>query len=277
MNNTLGYIKKDTIVHDLSGASKLIAFILLSIIVMTSFDTRFLIFVMTLSLITMKIAKIKWEEISFLIKVVAVFSIINLFAIYIFEPEYGVKLYGTRTVLWEGFGRYSLTAEQLFYELNVGLKYFSTIPLAIIFILTTDPSEFSSSLNRIGLSYKISYAVALALRYIPDIQASYYDIRSASQARGIEMSRKTSLIKRVKASSNIVLPLIFDSLERIETISQAMELRRFGKNKERSWYRAKPFKKADFFVIIGVVLIVGIGIGLFFVNEGRFFNPFYPR
>lgn len=277
MNNTLGYIKKDTIVHDLSGASKLIAFILLSIIVMTSFDTRFLIFVMVISLITMKIAKIKWEEISFLIKIVAVFSIINLLAIFIFEPEYGVKLYGTRRVLWEGFGRYSLTAEQLFYELNVGLKYFSTIPLAIIFILTTDPSEFSSSLNRIGLSYKISYAVALALRYIPDIQASYYDIRSASQARGIEMSSKASLIKRVKASSNIVLPLIFDSLERIETISQAMELRRFGKNKERTWYRAKPFKKADFFVIIGVVLIVGLGIGLFFVNEGRFFNPFYPR
>lgn len=277
MNNTLGYIKKDTLVHDLSGASKLIAFILLSIIVMTSFDTRFLIFVMVLSLITMKVAKIKWEEISFLVKIVAVFSIINLLAIYIFEPEYGVKLYGTRTVLWEGFGRYSLTAEQLFYELNVGLKYFSTIPLAIIFILTTDPSEFSSSLNRIGLSYKISYAVALALRYIPDIQASYYDIRSASQARGIEMSGKASLIKRVKASSNIVLPLIFDSLERIETISQAMELRRFGKNKERSWYRAKPFKKADIFVIIGVILIVGIGIALFFVNEGRFFNPFYPR
>ena len=50
MNNTLGYIKKDTLVHDLSGASKLIAFILLSIIVMTSFDTRFLIFVMVLSL-----------------------------------------------------------------------------------------------------------------------------------------------------------------------------------------------------------------------------------
>ncbi|WP_106461062.1 energy-coupling factor transporter transmembrane component T family protein [Anaerococcus sp. Marseille-P3915] len=277
MNNTLGYIKKDTLVHDLSGASKLIAFILLSIIVMTSFDTRFLIFVMVLSLITMKVAKIKWEEISFLVKIVAVFSIINLLAIYIFEPEYGVKLYGTRTVLWEGFGRYSLTAEQLFYELNVGLKYFSTIPLAIIFILTTDPSEFSSSLNRIGLSYKISYAVALALRYIPDIQASYYDIRSASQARGIEMSRKTSFVKRVKASSNIVLPLIFDSLERIETISQAMELRRFGKNKERTWYRAKPFKKSDIFVIIGVVLIVGLGIALFFVNEGRFFNPFYPR
>ena len=277
MNNTLGYIKKDTLVHDLSGASKLIAFILLSIIVMTSFDTRFLIFVMVLSLITMKVAKIKWEEISFLVKIVAVFSIINLLAIYIFEPEYGVKLYGTRTVLWEGFGRYSLTAEQLFYELNVGLKYFSTIPLAIIFILTTDPSEFSSSLNRIGLSYKISYAVALALRYIPDIQASYYDIRSASQARGIEMSRKTSFVKRVKASSNIVLPLIFDSLERIETISQAMELRRFGKNKERTWYRAKPFKKSDIFVIIGVILIVGLGIALFFVNEGRFFNPFYPR
>ena len=274
MNNTLGYIKKDTLVHDLSGASKLIAFILLSIIVMTSFDTRFLIFVMVLSLITMKIAKIKWEEISFLIKVVAVFSIINLLAIYIFEPEYGVKLYGTRTVLWEGFGRYSLTAEQLFYELNVGLKYFSTIPLAIIFILTTDPSEFSSSLNRIGLSYKISYAVALALRYIPDIQKSYFDIRQASQARGIEMSEKAGLVKRIKASSNIVIPLIFDSLERIEAIAQAMELRRFGKNKTRTWYKARPFGKNDFVILFITLALVGIGISLFFINQGRFYNPF---
>ena len=273
MNKTLGYIKNDTFIHGLSGTTKLLAFILLSVIVMTSYDTRFLILVMVLSLLAMKIAEIHWEDVAFLIKIVAVFSLINILAIYIFEPAYGVGLYGSRTLIL-GTGRYALTLEQVFYEFNVALKYFSTIPLAIVFIFATDPSEFSSSLNRIGLSYKISYAVALALRYIPDIQKSYFDIRQASQARGIEMSEKAGLVKRIKASSNIVIPLIFDSLERIEAIAQAMELRRFGKNKTRTWYKARPFGKNDFVILFITLALVGIGISLFFINHGRFYNPF---
>lgn len=273
MNNTLGYIKNDTVIHRLSGTTKLIAFILLSIIVMTSYDTRFLILVMVVSLFAMKIAEIHWKDVDFLVKIVAVFSLINIIAIYIFEPAYGVDLYGSKTVIL-GSGRYALTLEQVFYEFNVALKYFSTIPLALVFILATDPSEFSSSLNRIGLSYKVSYAVALALRYIPDIQNSYFDIRQASQARGIEMSGKASLVKRIKASSNIVIPLIFDSLERIETIACAMELRRFGKNKTRTWYKARSFGKNDFMVLSITLILVAIGISLFFINGGRFYNPF---
>lgn len=273
MNKTLGYIKNDTVIHELSGTTKLISFILLSVIVMTSYDTRFLILVMGISLFAMKIAEVRWEDVAFLVKVVVIFSLINILAIYIFEPAYGVKLYGSRMVLF-GTGKYALTLEQVFYEFNVALKYFSTIPLALIFIFATDPSEFSGSLNRIGLSYKISYAVALALRYIPDIQNSYFDIREASQARGIEMSSKAGLIKRIKASSAIVIPLIFDSLERIETIACAMELRRFGKNPTRTWYRARPFGKKDFVALFITLVLLAIGISLFFLNGGRFYNPF---
>ena len=32
------------------------------------------------------------------------------------------------------------------------LKYFATIPMALLFILTTEPSEFAASLNRLGIS-----------------------------------------------------------------------------------------------------------------------------
>lgn len=270
----LGYIEKDTIIHRLSGTTKLISFLLLSVISMMSYDIRFLLLLTILSIICFTIAKIPYDSISLVLKFVLVFSILNLLAIYVFEPEYGVRLYGSRTVISEGFGRYSLTYEQVFYELNVMIKYFVTIPLALIFIFTTNPSEFASSLNKIGISYKISYAVALALRYIPDIQNSYNDIRLASQARGIEMSKKANLIDRIKASSNIILPLIFDSLAKIETISQAMELRRFGKEKTRTWISYRPLKKIDLVAIIFTIIIFAIGIALFVVNKGRFYNPF---
>lgn len=270
----LGYIENDTIIHRLSGTTKLICFLMLSIIVMTSYDTRFLFFVTLLSLILFKIAEIPWQAVSYVVKFVLVFAILNLLAIYIFEPEYGVNLYNSRSIIKEGLGRYSLTKEQLFYELNVAIKYFSTIPLALIFIFTTSPSEFASSLNKIGISYKVSYSVSLALRYIPDIQNSYNDIKLASQARGIEMSKKASLGQRMKASSNIIWPLIFDSLNRIETISQAMELRRFGKESTRTWISYRPFKKIDIVAIVISAIITALGIYLFSVNGGRFYNPF---
>ncbi|MBS6105507.1 MULTISPECIES: energy-coupling factor transporter transmembrane component T [Anaerococcus] len=270
----LGYIENDTIIHRLSGTTKLICFLMLSIIVMTSYDTRFLFFVTLLSLILFKIAEIPWQAVSYVVKFVLVFAILNLLAIYIFEPEYGVNLYNSRSLIKEGLGRYSLTKEQLFYELNVAIKYFSTIPLALIFIFTTSPSEFASSLNKIGISYKVSYSVSLALRYIPDIQNSYNDIKLASQARGIEMSKKASLGQRMKASSNIIWPLIFDSLNRIETISQAMELRRFGKESTRTWISYRPFKKIDIVAIVISAIITVLGIYLFSVNGGRFYNPF---
>jgi len=270
----LGYIENDTIIHRLSGTTKLICFLMLSIIVMTSYDTRFLFFVTLLSLILFKIAEIPWQAVSYVVKFVLVFAILNLLAIYIFEPEYGVNLYNSRSLIKEGLGRYSLTKEQLFYELNVAIKYFSTIPLALIFIFTTSPSEFASSLNKIGISYKVSYSVSLALRYIPDIQNSYNDIKLASQARGIEMSKKASLGQRMKASSNIIWPLIFDSLNRIETISQAMELRRFGKESTRTWISYRPFKKIDIVAIVISAIITVLGIYLFSVNGGGFYNPF---
>jgi energy-coupling factor transport system permease protein len=144
----------------------------------------------------------------------------------------------------------------------------------LLFVCTTNPSEFAASLNRIGVSYKISYAVALALRYIPDIQREYRDISLAQQARGVEMSsKKTSLMNRLKAAGSILIPLILSSMERIETISNAMELRGFGKNKNRTWYMSRKFSAMDIVFIVGSLLLMLLSLVLSALN-GRYFNPF---
>ncbi|MGG5343429.1 energy-coupling factor transporter transmembrane component T family protein [Enterococcus sp. AZ192] len=270
----LGYIPDDTVVHKINGTAKLIFLILLSVACMTTYDTRFLLGMTVFSLILFKFSHIKWHQISFVVKFIFVFSLLNIIAVYLFSPEYGVELYGSKTLIWKGFGRFTITQEQLFYEFNLVLKYFCTIPLVLIFLLTTNPSEFASSLNRIGVSYKISYAVALAIRYIPDIQEDFINISLAQQARGFEMSKKGKLSQRLKGTAQIVFPLILSSLDRIETISTAMELRRFGEKKKRTWYAQQPFHFADI-VVIGLALILtALSFALFKVNGGRFYNPF---
>ena len=275
MSGVFNYINRKSPIHNLTGASKLIVLILWSLAAMTTFDTRLLVVLPIISLIFFKVSGIKYKDVSFVINFTFVFMILNNLLIFLFSPEHGVSIYGTRHVLWNGIGRWVVTKEQLLYQLNVVLKYISTIPIVILFVSTTDPSEFASSLNRIGISYKIAYSVSLALRYIPDIQREYHEISVAQQARGLELNKeKEGLIKRLKCASTLLFPLIVSSMERIEVIANAMELRGFGKNKKRTWYSSRPFRTGDILAIASSVAIMVISLLLNFVNNGRYFNPF---
>ena len=274
MINLFNYIERPSPIHKLTGASKLIALLMFSISTMTSFYTPFLAVVAVIALVLFRVSKIRLREVSFLVGAVTVFMLMNNVLIFLFSPEHGVSLYGSRHVLLSFGGRYAVTQEQLFYHLNLLLKYLCTIPVVILFVCTTNPSEFAASLNRLGVSYRISYAVALALRYIPDIQREYRDISRAQQARGVEMSKKATLIKRLKAASAILIPLVLSSLERIEVVSNAMELRRFGKAKQRTWYAGRDFTKWDYLTIAFSVLLMAVSMLLTFLNGSRFYNPF---
>ncbi|MCI6851070.1 MAG: energy-coupling factor transporter transmembrane protein EcfT [Clostridiales bacterium] len=274
MTNLFNYIDRSSPIHRLSGASKLVCLLLWSVAAMTSFYTPLLVFLTVLALILFRMAKLRIKDVSFTLGIMLVYIALNNILIFLFSPAHGVELYGSRTVLIPLPGRYSITAEQLFYHLNVILKNACTIPPVILFVCTTNPSEFAASLNRIGVSYRISYSVALALRYIPDIQREYHDISLAQQARGVEMSKKANLIHRLKAASTILIPLVLSSMERIETISNAMELRGFGKGKKRTWYAGRPFTPADYGSMLFCALLLIASLALTAINGGRFFNPF---
>lgn len=274
MTNLFNYIDRQSPIHTLTGASKLVCLVAWSVAAMTSFHTPLLAIMTVAAILLFRTAKLKLKDISFVLSLMGIYILMNNILVYLFSPEHGCSIYGTRTVLFTLVGRYTVTAEQLFYHLNVVLKNACTVPIVLLFVCTTNPSEFAASLNRIGVSYKISYAVALALRYIPDIQREYRDISLAQQARGVEMSsKKASLMNRLKAAGSILIPLILSSMERIETISNAMELRGFGKDKNRTWYMSRKFSKMDIAFIAGSLLLMVISLLLTSLN-GRFFNPF---
>lgn len=270
----LSYIDRPTPIHRMTGAAKLICFLLWSAICMTTYDTWVLLIMLVTGLIAFKVSQIKMREVSFVLSFILVFLLLNDLAIYGFSPGQGVQIYGTKHVILQLPGRYSLTLEQLFYELNITLKYFSVIPFALLFIVTTRPSEFAASLNRIGVSYRIAFAVSITLRYIPDIQRNYREIAQAQQARGIDLSKKEKLRKRIKHAAAIVVPLIFSSLDRIETISNGMELRGFGKKKKRTWYSARPFAARDFLAMGFSAALLIVSLALTLIRGSRYYNPF---
>ena len=270
----LNYIPKNSFIHKLSGTTKLIIFLRFSFLCGLSFDTRVLLVLLLLSFLGFALSKIKLNEIKLMSTFLVVFITLNAILLFIFDPEYGPELYNSRTVLFHLIGKYDVTKEQLFYQFNVALKYVIGFPIAVLFISTTNPSEFASSLSQIGVPYRISYAVSLALRYIPDIQQDFHEISQSQEARGVALGKDVKLTERVKNSAKILLPLVLTSLNRIDDISNSMQLRSFGKKKKRTWYMQKKMTIADYSVIAFCIIL--FVVGLIITNQGgnNLYNPF---
>lgn len=269
------YNYENTVIHNLSGLTKFICFLLLTFATMYTYDIRVILGMLVFSLIILRISKIKFSQIRLMLIYVLIFILINAIATFLFEPEHGVTLYGTRHPLMDLWGSYALTQEQLLYQVTLAFKYLSVVPLGIIFLLTTNPSELASSVSGSGVHYKAAFAISLTLRYFPDILRVYNDISQAQQARGLEMSVKAKMKERLKNSLMIIIPLIFSMLERIEVITNAMDLRGFGKGRRRTWYSAQKAKPGDYYALgISVAVTLAVAAVAVFVNHGRYFNPF---
>lgn len=69
----LSYIDRKSPVHQLTGVTKLICFILWSTAAMLTYDTRILLFLFLISILIFIISKIKLEEILFVLVFILVF------------------------------------------------------------------------------------------------------------------------------------------------------------------------------------------------------------
>ena len=290
------YVSRRNLIYDLSGFTKvnvqkdvaenggftkLLCFLMTTMAVMFSFDLRVILSILLFSLVMLKISQITFAQIKTMLIYVAIFLVLNAFLTFLFDPKYAVELYGTEHVLFPIFGRYALgvpvsdtqTGARLWRTKT--LKYASVIPLGIVFFLSTHPSELAASLSRAGIPYKASFALSLTLRYFPDIMRSYEDISLAQQSRGLDLSKKEKVGRRVKNVLSICIPLVFSTLERVDIIANTMDLRGFGKEKKRTWYSAKPMARKDWvaLAVCLAILLISIAVSVF-VNHSRYWNPF---
>ncbi|PFQ23012.1 energy-coupling factor transporter transmembrane component T family protein [Bacillus cereus] len=262
-----------TYFHRMDGVVKLFLFIFCMTLTFLFFDFRVLLILFIIGCIGLSIAKIPFRKILIVFSVIFTFSLLNSVMILLITPTHGSELTESYTAFLH-VGYATITYETLFYAATLSLKYFTLLPFTLLFIYTTDPSEFVSNLSKLGIHYKITYAINIALRYIPDIQSEYKIIKHAQEARGVAFEKgEASLWVRMKNRVLIFWPLIIHSLERIDTVSNAMDLRGFGKKDKRTWFYTSKAKREDF-----IALFVGIFIFIVavYLKLNVFQNFWYP-
>ena len=77
MVNLFNYIERDSPIHRLTGASKLVGLLMWSLAAMTAFHTPLLVILTVAAFLLFRISRIKLKEISFMLKFTFVLSDFN--------------------------------------------------------------------------------------------------------------------------------------------------------------------------------------------------------
>jgi len=256
------YIERKSIFHGLDGSIKLLMLIAWTFLAFAFMDARVFLAMILIGLFLLKLSKLPSKAVWPLLVFIFIFTLLNSGLLLLITPEFGSELTGTYSKA-VGIGFYTITYETIFYCITLSLKYISIMPITILFLFTTHLSNFASSLNRIGVPYRVAYSVSIALRYIPDVKAEVENIINAQEARGVAFRKGDAGIgTRLRNYATVMVPLLLSSFNRIEVVSNAMDLRGFGKNKSRTWYHRRKYSKLDitFAVAAGLVLVLAVAI-----------------
>ncbi|MCW8327638.1 energy-coupling factor transporter transmembrane protein EcfT [Photobacterium sp. SDRW27] len=270
----ISYANTGSALHALNGITKFVLFMGWVTMVLITFDIRVICGLILVGFGLLNMTKVPFAAYKPLMIGTATVLLMNALFMFLIAPQQGVEYMGSETELMSLPGSYTITTETLFYLLTVTLKYFSMFPIALVFVFTTHPTEFSASLNKLGVPYRIAYAVSLTLRYLPEVTKDFINIMHAQQARGVDISKNAPILTRIKNVAKILGPLIFSSLDRADVISNAMTLRGFGRNNKRSWYSLKPMVKADFMVLALITGVLVLGFVNRYQSEQLFWYPF---
>ena len=109
MRNIFNYVERESPIHRLTGATKLVCLLLWSFAAMSTYDTRLLVAMPVMSVVLFSLSRIRLRDVSFMLGFTAVFMVLNNVLVFLFSPQHGVELYGTRHVLFSLGGNYVVT------------------------------------------------------------------------------------------------------------------------------------------------------------------------
>lgn len=252
-----------TFIDRLTGKTKVRLFILMIFILTATWDLRVIAPFLFLSIFMLISIKPDPKKNIAIIVFVLLMNLFNFFLTWIVKPDYGLSMVGASTVLFRFTDFFVVTAETLWYFLVRLVKFMASFLISLTFIQSITPSELAAGLHSIKVPYKICTIVSLAFRYIPDIHRDFNNIQISMQARGMELdSRKAGLLTRMKQYVLILVPLIITSFDRIGNIANGMDLRGYGKKKDRTYYCEHDDTKGDKALrpLVWILLLVLIGL-----------------
>ena len=168
-----------------------------------------------------------------------------------------------------------VTDQGLAYGLVIVLRMLGFFAASLLFVLTTDPTDFVQALiQKLRVGYRFGYGAHAAYGFVPLLDGELATIRAAHRVRGVREGG--SLKARYRYFVGLLVPLLAGAVRRAERVALAMDARGFGAYPTRTFYRRSTFGREDLVFVVGTVVILGgcLAVLTYLGWLGRLVPPF---
>ncbi|TFG96333.1 energy-coupling factor transporter transmembrane protein EcfT [Candidatus Thorarchaeota archaeon] len=148
--------------------------------------------------------------------------------------------------------------------LSIASRFLLVVLSSMLFVAVTDPTLLAHSLTRLRIPYRYSFALVIALRFLPLFDSENQIVRMAQKSRGIQ-PEVGGFRKILRTIQYTFFPLLVSSLSRVESLSISMDGRGFGYSDNRTYFRKSTWKISDTllafsgfgYIILCIMLVLG--------------------
>ena len=155
------------------------------------------------------------------------------------------------------WGPISISAAGMRFALAMALKLVTFLGIGVVFLSTTKIEEFAYALTRVGMPYKIGFAMTMAFRLVPVFIDAAITVVQAQRCRGFDFDRGSPL-ERARRYVPVIVPVFMTALRRADGMAMALEARGFQSGRVRSTYDRYRVRPADV-VALGLALLLLAG------------------
>jgi energy-coupling factor transport system permease protein len=151
---------------------------------------------------------------------------------------------------------------------EISLRFLLVVFSSMLFVSVTDPTLLAHSLTRLGVPYRYSFALVIALRFLPLFDMENKTVRMAQRSRGISVSVR-GMSKILRTIRYTFFPLLVSALSRVDALSLSMDGRGFGHSRTRTYLRKSSWTALDssVLVLLSVLLLASILLALGFLPQ----------
>ena len=155
------------------------------------------------------------------------------------------------------FGPFSISAAGLRFALGMAIKLATFLAVGTLFLSTTKIEEFAYALTRIGMPYKLGFAMTLAFRLVPVFLDAALTVVQAQRCRGFNFD-EGNFVQRTRRYVPVIVPVFMGALRRADGMAMALEARGFQSSRTRTTFEQFAFRRSDG-VALGVAIAVAVG------------------
>ena len=248
------YIDNNSFIHRLDPRVKIIIFLLTFVAILLFENPLWMLPITILIVVQMIIsgAYVNMRRIRYILIVLTVSSMIlwNLFST------------GETQLFWR------ISVESMNFAIARTLLMILMISAGMILITSTRNEELVNGMIRLGMPYRVGFAISTALRLVPTIVSSTITISQAQRSRGLDLE-SGNLLQRIKKFLPLLVPVFLSTICSTNIFGMALESKGFGAKEERTFYLVFEMDKTDYAVLIFTIVFMLVSIYFAILGYGQ--------